>query len=52
MRGEPGVIDYLNKGLRHELTAVNQYWLHHRLLDNWGYKYPDFPAFSFLKPPR
>ena len=38
MRGEPGVIDFLNKGLRHELTAVNQYWLHYRLLDNWGYK--------------
>ena len=38
MRGEPGVIDYLNKGLRHELTAVNQYWLHYRLLDNWGYR--------------
>ena len=38
MRGEPTVIDYLNKALRHELTAVNQYWLHYRLLDNWGYK--------------
>ena len=38
MRGEPGVLDYLNKALRHELTAVNQYWLHYRLLDNWGYK--------------
>jgi bacterioferritin len=38
MRGEPGVLDYLNKGLRHELTAINQYWLHYRLLDNWGYK--------------
>src|SRR3984885_5997193 len=38
MRGEPGVVDYLNKGLRHELTAVNQYWLHYRLLDNWGYR--------------
>jgi len=38
MRGEPTVVDYLNKALRHELTAVNQYWLHYRLLDNWGYK--------------
>ena len=38
MRGELTVIDYLNKALRHELTAVNQYWLHYRLLDNWGYK--------------
>ena len=38
MRGEPGVLDYLNKALRHELAAVNQYWLHYRLLDNWGYK--------------
>src|SRR5260370_3469997 len=38
MKGDPGVIDFLNKGLRHELTAVNQYWLHYRLLDNWGYK--------------
>jgi bacterioferritin len=38
MRGEPGVIDFLNKGLRHELTAINQYWLHYRLLDNWGYR--------------
>ena len=38
MRGDPGVIDYLNKALRHELTAVNQYWLHYRLLENWGYQ--------------
>jgi len=38
MNGDPGVIEYLNKALRHELTAVNQYWLHYRLLDNWGYK--------------
>ena len=38
MRGNPTVIEYLNKALRHELTAVNQYWLHYRLLDNWGYK--------------
>ena len=27
MIGDPKVIDYLNKALRHELTAVNQYWL-------------------------
>ena len=38
MKGEPKVIEYLNKALRHELTAVSQYWLHYRLLDNWGYK--------------
>jgi bacterioferritin len=38
MQGDTKVIEYLNKALRHELTAVNQYWLHYRLLDNWGYK--------------
>jgi bacterioferritin len=38
MKGDPKVVDYLNAALRHELTAVNQYWLHYRLLDNWGYK--------------
>jgi bacterioferritin len=38
MKGNTKAIDYLNKALRHELTAVNQYWLHYRLLDNWGYK--------------
>jgi bacterioferritin len=38
MKGDPKVIEYLNKALRHELTAVSQYWLHYRLLDNWGIK--------------
>jgi bacterioferritin len=38
MQGDPRVIDYLNKGLRSELTAVSQYWLHYRILDNWGLK--------------
>jgi bacterioferritin len=38
MKGNPGVVDFLNKALRHELTAINQYWLHYRLLGNWGYK--------------
>jgi bacterioferritin len=38
MKADLQVIEYLIKALRHELTAVNQYWLHYRLLDNWGYK--------------
>ena len=36
MQGDAKVIEYLNKGLRHELTAINEYWLHFRLLHNWG----------------
>jgi len=37
MKGDEKVVEYLNKALRHELTAINQYWLHYRLLDDWGY---------------
>jgi bacterioferritin len=37
MKGKTEVIDVLNDSLRHELTAVNQYWLHYRLLENWGF---------------
>lgn len=37
MKGEPQVIERLNEALFLELGAVNQYWLHYRLLDDWGY---------------
>lgn len=36
MQGDPKVIEFLNSGLRSELTAINQYWLHYRFLRNWG----------------
>ena len=38
MRADATVIEFLNKGLRSELTSINQYWLHYRLLENWGYR--------------
>ncbi|MEW9854218.1 bacterioferritin [Novosphingobium sp. M1R2S20] len=36
MQGDRQVIDFLNKALLNELTAINQYWLHYRMLDHWG----------------
>jgi bacterioferritin len=37
VKGDPRVIGLLNDALRHELTATSQFWLHYRLLENWGF---------------
>ncbi|MFN6934064.1 MAG: bacterioferritin [Tsuneonella sp.] len=36
MKGDPQVIEFLNRALTNELTAINQYWLHYRVLNHWG----------------
>jgi len=36
VKGDEKVLEYLNRALRSELTAVSQYWLHYRLQEDWG----------------
>jgi len=36
VKGDDKVLEFLNKALTNELTAINQYWLHYRVLADWG----------------
>ena len=38
MQGDPEIIEALNEVLTAELTAINQYFIHHKMCENWGYE--------------
>ena len=38
MQGDPGILEALNTVLTAELTAINQYFVHHKMCENWGYE--------------
>lgn len=46
MQGKPQIIQCLNRLLRHELTAINQYFLHGRMMGNWGYVKLEKPVYK------